>query len=235
MPASIEGGAFSDKTVSEIANAIGLTDDAKIRDLAERLSTLPGLAASFRTLDAAGPPSTRVEALGAVARSCAAVLETFAKDEREIARDLRRDVMVPQIIWSLALEIDPAHPEWAIRDRKADQCLNECLNAVRRLKTAARDGAARAETEITPGRGGKRRKPDRVQGNIALELFYIYEVVTGRKVGTSIHTESKEPTGPLIRMFRLCLPELGWDLSPKAIRALIERVRKHPSRLPASI
>lgn len=211
--------------VARIAKLIDINGPEKLRILREQLRILPSNIALYKTRDVAGSPTERILALQSVSSSCAAVLKVFERDEKEIAAGLRRNVMVPQILWFLALGLKPLHPESVITSGQAGRKLNSILNGVRSLKSAADTAIKRAKEQRISGRGGKRRGRDQVLQDVTVDLLELYRLVTGRDIGTSVDPETGEPTGPLIEFFALILPEIGWPMERKAIRSHIQRVR----------
>jgi hypothetical protein len=73
----------------------------------------------------------------------------------------------------------------------------------------------RAEKDKRPGRGGKRRRRDHVLHDVTIDLFELYQRLTGRDLGTSVNEKTEEPSGPLVEFFALVLPELGWPCRRK--------------------
>ena len=220
---------YPSELIAQIAEAVGITDPPIISALGRRLREMPDLVALYRTLGAAGSATSRINALKPLVRASSKTLESLDVNPEDIrsGKLSNDDVMTPQLIWSLALMIEPLRPTWAIQDRKAHQKLAECIEATRALHEAALAAKDRAVADKKPGKGGKRRVPDRVLHEVTGDLLVLYRQITGRNVGISLDRVTKEPGGPLIRFLALCLPPLGWELTPKAIRSLVGRVRKH--------
>ena len=218
---------YPSELVAEIAEAVGISDPGKISTLARRLREMPDLLALYRTRDAAGSATRRIDALKPLVRACSQALRALDVDAEEIrsGKLSDNDTMTPQLIWSLALMIEPLQPEWAIRDGKAHQRLAECIEATRALHEAALAAKDRALADKKPGKGGKRRVRDWALHEITRDLLDLYRQITDRRVGISLDPFTKEPVGPLIRFLTLCLPPLGWELTPTAIRSLVGRVR----------
>ncbi len=220
--------AYPRKLIAQIADAVGITDPAKISALARGLHEMPDLAALYRTYNAAASPTERIKALNPVLRACSNLLKSLDLDpEHPISNGIADDkVITPNLIWSLALMIDSKRPEWAIRDGKAHTKLQECIRAVQALRRAVTDAIGRAEVDKQAGRGGRRHKADWALQEITYDLLTLYREVTGRNIGTSVDPLSGEPGGPAIRFLELCLPPLGWNPSKQAIRHLIRRTRE---------
>jgi hypothetical protein len=113
--------AFPPDLIVRIAQVIGVSAPATTRVLRAQLRVLPSIIELYETRDLAGSATERILALGSVSRACAAVLKAFERDKREIASGLRRDVMRPQLIWSLAVALNAKRPEWAIRGGGAER------------------------------------------------------------------------------------------------------------------
>jgi hypothetical protein len=223
--------AFSDDLIARIAEVIGVSDRLKTNMLRVQLGVLCSNVELYKTRGLAGSATERILALEPVSKTCAAVLRAFDQDKKEIAAGLRRDVMMPQLVWCLALAMNSERAERVVISGGGDRKLKQILRNVKMLMAAADAAIARSETDKRPGRGGDRREHDHVLHDVTTDLFELYVQVTGRNLGTSVDSATQEATGPLVQFFALVLPELGWSMSKKAIRSHIERVRK---RLPVS-
>ncbi len=218
---------YPSELVAQIADAVGITDPAKISALARGLRKMPDEAAFYRTYNAAASPTERIKALTSVLRTCSSLLKSLDLNPEDPTSGIAHDkVITPNLIWSLARMIDPKRPEWAIRDGKAHAKLQEDIRAVQTLRRAATDAIEQAETDKQAGRGGRRHKADWALQEITYDLLTLYREVTGRNIGTSVDPLSGEPSGPAIRFLELCLPPLGWNPSRQAIRHLIRRTRE---------
>jgi len=219
---------YPTELVAEIAEAVGITDPAKISALARGLREMPDLAAFARTYNAAASPTKRIKALNPVLHACSNLLKSLDLNLEDPISNIitNENVIKPNLIWSLALMIDSKRPEWAIRDGKAHTKLQECIRAVQILRRAATDATEQAEADKQAGRGGRRHKADWALQEITYDLLTLYREVTGRIIGTSVDPLSGEPGGPAIRFLELCLPTLGWNPSRQAIRHLIRRIRE---------
>ena len=220
--------AYPRKLIAQIADAVGVTDPAKISALARGLREMPDLAALYRTYNAAASPTKRIKALNPVLHACSNLLKSLDLNlEDTISKFItNEDVITLTLIWPLARMIDPKRPEWAIRDGKAHMKLQECVRAVQILRRAATDATEQAEADKQAGRGGGRHKADWALQEITYDLLTLYREVTGRNIGTSVDPLSGEPGGPALRFLELCLPPLGWNPSRQAIRHLIRRTRR---------
>ena len=218
---------FPDELVSQIAEKIGLTDKRAIRILAGDLRRMPEFIQIYQNRDSAGTPTERLKRLRPVLASCQAAIASIGYDPIRIERNEvpRGDAGLPQLIWSYGKLLDPDRPERAIIDGAAGKRLADTLRAIEELRDMAQQAIDRAEETKGQGRGGARRKGDRVLHDITRELLYLYQFATGRDVGTSVKPDTGEPSGPVIRYLQICLPHLGWELTPKAIRSLIQRVK----------
>ena len=61
---------------------------------------------------------------------------------------------------------------------------------------------------------------------VLIDLCLLYKEVTDRELGTCVDPFTFEVHGSLIRLLRLCLPPLEWNLSTDAIRAHLRRLPK---------
>ena len=220
--------AYPRKLIAQIADAVGITDPAKISALARGLREMPDLAALYRTYNAAASPTKRIKALNPVLHACSNLLKSLDLNLEDPNSNIitNEDVITLSLIWPLARMIDPKRPEWAIRDRKADAKLQECIRTVQTLRRAATDAIEQAEADKQAGRGGRRHEADRALHEITYDLLTLYQMVTGHNIGTSVDPLSGEPGGPALRFLELCLPPLGWTQSRQATRHLIRRTRR---------
>ncbi len=225
-----ESNGFPSDAVDRIAAAIGINTEAKRRLLAHRLADLPDVARQCRSYKLSTPPSALVRDLNRVEKKPLRFQEDVG-GRLEILdfEDVMDDVPVlPPIVWQLALRIDADRPErdsvrQAVRNRLRDRGYT-----ADDLRAAAEAARRNTEPQVKTGHGGRRHEADWPLEEITRHLLVIFREVTGRRGRPSYNAHFDRVDGPVVDFFELCLPTLGWQKSPNAIRALIRKILKKP-------
>jgi hypothetical protein len=213
--------SFDDERVKEIARSVRLDDPKKHLDLAVRLRELRELTATLRTANLPIPPSALAGAFAPIESSCRILLDCLTPDERgEAIQDLDRDQIAHRLIqWQLARHACPNQTSRFVQDRRIDDLISDYRAVIETIADATGRARQQIKSEVAAGRGGARRSSDKSLHEITSILFDIYYELTNREPAITVD-------GPTVRFLSLCLPCLGWDLSPSKIRHLIRTVRR---------
>jgi hypothetical protein len=212
---------FTVSDLERIATILCLPEGPKRRWLERKLRQLPDEIRILRSRDAIPRPAEVRKQLVRIEDACVrygtkppheagARLEKLLDHIGETARSL--------ILWQFALCEDPERPERALDDGRAQNALSSALSDPGLLRSAASSATQNLEREIRLGRGGPRHKADWVLQQILLNLATFYFELRAEPPGISTDPETGRPSGRFLEFLKICLPVLGWELSPDAIR-----------------
>ena len=222
-----EDEQFSDELIDRIADTIGVSDPQKTEWLAYHLRDIAADAEGYKLYKVIRNPSKLKRAFAQTVKDCDRLLRTLSTEPEGVTVQVANVTLQPfhrLLLWELAADRDGVDPNRALDDGTAENIFDEHIGSI----TAIRDAAARARDGISDrvatGRGGRRHLRDWAFDEVLRQLVQLYEEVTGLTPRTAYSFKTKQAAGPLIRYLALCLPPLGWCLSPDAIRGQLRRL-----------
>jgi len=118
------------------------------------------------------------------------------------------------ILFQMALEIAPDHPERAVQDPETlIRLVDLSRSDPKQIATLAERAIASVDSHIKEGRGGNRNYGKLVEREIVFELGCIFAECTGRNPGTTYDFDNVDYTGPFVRFVQIVFEALGRPLS----------------------
>jgi hypothetical protein len=136
------------------------------------------------------------------------------------------------ILYQAASLADPDRPQVALHDGRAGQILDSALEHPSKLRELVSAAEKSVDTIVARGRGGHRHKADWPLQETIYHLGTLFFDLTGRRPGVSVDPYHGEPTGDFLELLRICLPRLGWERTPEAIRHLVRAQMPDLAKLP---
>ena len=128
------------------------------------------------------------------------------------------------ILFQMALEIAPDHPERAVQDPETlIRLVDLSRSDPKQIATLAERAIASVDSHIKEGRGGNRNYGKLVEREIVFELGCIFAECTGRNPGITFDNHHNYNnfngihTGPFVRFVQIVSEELGHTLNGRQI------------------
>ena len=194
--------AFTDTQIKEIAEAIGLTGNARIQSLGTRLRRLAYWVPLYRSWKLDHPPSHLVRAFERVERAAGELFASLGLDSSSTPlRDaLNASPVLAILPYDVACQLDAADPEAKIRDGTADRTMAQIISTIRAVQLAAHEAQDHPARQVNPSPGRPRHEPNRALHEVVWHLLRDYRELMGRKPGASVAPRAKTIDGPAISL-----------------------------------
>ncbi len=222
-----EQSPFSDQLIGRIAETISVTNSLKKRWLTYHLCDIASNVDSYRLRTVIRRWSDLRKAFAQTVKDCERLLKRLSTEPEGVTVEVANVRLQPfrrLLLWEVAASKDGVDANRALDDGTAEDIFDKHIGSI----SAIRDAAARARddvaTRMAKGRGGRRHQTDWALDEVLGQLIQLFEELTERPHGTSYSFKSKQAAGPVVRYLALCLPPLGWCLSPDAIRGHLRKL-----------